>query len=694
MSTKGGVSWVLGAFILLGGARSEAQVPLYVLSQENQLLAVDSVSLHLLDAVQISGEVRSMRATPDGRRLLFASRASDLNAGRLFTYDAQFDGAGGVELMAGPLADLPTSPVDLALTPDGNFAHVTIGVGSLFGGPSNKLQIYDLSDFSLVSETSLTFIPGAIGISPDGAVSWVADPLGAKVHGFYRQAATAFSVTSVNAMPTAIEVSPDNSVVLIANDAETGNPFSRHSLTVLNAATGGLLATITDFEDPPSSILFSPDGGQAFVGATGSSTLTVVDIANLTIIDTLTVGSSPRGLLLAAGGLLFVANSGGNTLSVVDPDTGNVAVGPSVFDGPIRLAGASRVDPSVEMVLSRQEVDADDPFQAELLIRRGLDSDTLVDLYYGILAPGIGIFFMHEDGLFRLQPGPALSGATLSNEDVVIGAGPLGAAAPLGEYIFFALVTPAGLGMTVSGAYAISAASLQLVSSTPPNAAPGGAIESPASGAELAGVVRVEGYASDDHQVQRVDIYLDGVALGAAQYPVPRLDGPGGLSSGWSFPLDLNSVSEGAHSLEAVAIDDEGSSSGALGPVEISVGGEITLDYPWIMNLELEGHSGANDPADQHILLEQDGASLTLTMVDRHSQGTLTGSLDGNLIGFSGSFRWKGNDIDLSYSGVAIDNEHIEGSASGTVNGSSTSGTFTMLRTCYEWPITNPDCFN
>ena len=688
---RGLIVWYT-ALVLLLSASSDAQVALYVLSQENQLLAVDSVSLRPLDAELLTGEIREMKATPDGRRLLFASRSSELNAGRLFTYDAVPDGSGGLDLTPGPSVDLASSPVGMALTPDGNFAHVTIGVGSLFGGAGNKLQIYDLSNFALVSETSLNFIPGAIGISPDGAVSWVADPAGSNVYGFYRQSATPFSTTVLDARPTAVEVSPDNRLVLIANDAQIGNPFSQHSLSVLNAATGALLAAVSGFQAPPASILVSPDSRTAYVGASGSSELTVVDLQTLSISGTLAVGNSPRGLELAAGGLLFVANSGGNTLSVIDLETGNVAAGPAVFDAPIKLAGASRVDPSVLMVLNRPEVDGDDPFRADLLIRRGIEPDTLVDLYYGILAPGIGVFYMHGDGNFSLDAGPALSNSTLQNQNVTIGSGSLGPYAPLGEYIFFALVTPPALGLQIEGAYALSSASLQLVASTPPNAAPSGAIESPASGSEAAGIVRLEGYASDDHEVQRVSVLLDGAELGEAQFPVPRIGGSAGLSSGWTYALDLNGLAAGSHTVEAQATDDEGAVSASFGPLTLSVTDHITLDYPWIMNLELEGFSGPHDPADQHILLTQDGNMLTLEMVDRHTQGTLLGTIEGSSINFAGEFRWDLKTFDLSYAGEAIDSEHIEGVVSGTVGGTATSGGFTMVRSCYEWPIINPDC--
>src|SRR5205085_2460462 len=76
---------------------------------------------------------------------------------------------------------------------------------------------------------------------------------------------------------------------------------------------------------------------------------------------------------------------------------------------------------------------------------------------------------------------------------------------------------------------------------------PAVAISSPATGASLAGSVSVAGTASDNRQVAKVEVAVDGGAFVAAQ---------GTIS--WTYSLDASALSAGSHTLTARATDPPG----------------------------------------------------------------------------------------------------------------------------------------
>jgi hypothetical protein len=71
-------------------------------------------------------------------------------------------------------------------------------------------------------------------------------------------------------------------------------------------------------------------------------------------------------------------------------------------------------------------------------------------------------------------------------------------------------------------------------------------VVSPASGATVSGSIWVSGTSSDDHGVTGVQVFVDGSLVGTT---APAADGT------WSLAWDTTSVSNGAHSITAVATD-------------------------------------------------------------------------------------------------------------------------------------------
>jgi hypothetical protein len=85
-------------------------------------------------------------------------------------------------------------------------------------------------------------------------------------------------------------------------------------------------------------------------------------------------------------------------------------------------------------------------------------------------------------------------------------------------------------------------------------------IDSPAAGATSSGYLSISGWAvSEASPVTAVDILLDGVLMGAAQYGVARQDvcivypnSAGCPNVGWYYVLDTRTLADGPHTVEAV----------------------------------------------------------------------------------------------------------------------------------------------
>jgi serine/threonine protein kinase, bacterial len=116
--------------------------------------------------------------------------------------------------------------------------------------------------------------------------------------------------------PADVAVTPDGRRVIVTNQ-------SIDTLSVLDAATGTVVADRVPVPGGPTGVAVAPDG-TAYVTQTAAGTVAVLDPA-FRIVRTAAVGRFPDGLALAAG-LLWVGNAGDGTVSVIDPASG-AAVG-------------------------------------------------------------------------------------------------------------------------------------------------------------------------------------------------------------------------------------------------------------------------------------------------------------------------------------------------------------------------------
>ena len=134
---------------------------------------------------------------------------------------------------------------------------------------------------------------------------------------------------------------------------------------------------------------------------------------------------------------------------------------------------------------------------------------------------------------------------------------------------------------------------------TPPSIA----IGAPAAGTTVAGDVTAAGTSSDDRAVARVEISLDGTALGVAS----------GTTS-WSFRVDTTAHSDGVHTLTAKSFDTAGNASSATVALTVrntapTSGGTVISNPSVGETLVLTGRGRMATLGSLSVLIYQEGGS-------------------------------------------------------------------------------------
>ncbi|GAB2814309.1 hypothetical protein GCM10027176_18620 [Actinoallomurus bryophytorum] len=131
--------------------------------------------------------------------------------------------------------------------------------------------------------------------------------------------------------PKAVTVVQQRTLAYVTN-------FNANTVSVIDTATNTVIDTIT-VGGAPVDVAFNPRGTRAYVTNSASNTVSVINTATNTVIDTIGVGSVPAGVAVSPGGTrVYVTNNGANTVSVIDTATNTVIATITVGAFPIRVA--------------------------------------------------------------------------------------------------------------------------------------------------------------------------------------------------------------------------------------------------------------------------------------------------------------------------------------------------------------------
>jgi YVTN family beta-propeller protein len=181
------------------------------------------------------------------------------------------------------------SPVEAAVTPDGEFVYV--------------------SNYKM-------FGPGYNPVADDGcnAGDWDDSFV-------YKIDTTTFEIVAVistGAVPKFVAVSPDGTTLVVSN-------WCGFDVSIIDIATDTELGRV-DVGRHPRGIAIGSDSKLAYVTVMGEARVDVIDLDSRTVVSSLTdVGATPRHALLSADDrFLYISNHTANSVRKIDLSTGSV----------------------------------------------------------------------------------------------------------------------------------------------------------------------------------------------------------------------------------------------------------------------------------------------------------------------------------------------------------------------------------
>jgi YVTN family beta-propeller protein len=289
--------------------------------------------------IEVNDRPLGMVLSPDGG-LLAVATGSNFNPRALHLIDVR------TRALKQTIA-IANSFVGIAFNPGGD----TIYVG---GGASNDVKIFKAVNGVFAAAATIPIsggsAPSGLTLNADGSRLYVALNLTHEVAVIDTASRAIVRRVQVGIYPYTAVISADGSKVYVTNwggkvpgptdftdgnfpvvvDRRTGIPVSG-TVSVLNTANNTIVNTI-EVGLHPTGMALSPSGGRLFVTNANSDTVSVIDTASDTLVKTLQVGdsgpnrtpllgSSPNAVTVSPNGrTLFVANAAENAVAIVDAD--------------------------------------------------------------------------------------------------------------------------------------------------------------------------------------------------------------------------------------------------------------------------------------------------------------------------------------------------------------------------------------
>ena len=245
---------------------------------------------------------------------------ANLNSNHLSIIDTETDQVIGT-VNAGP------TPRDVDATPDGRYLLVV-------NQSTNSVTVLDASDYSVIASVPVGTFPCAISIAPDGSAAYVTNRMSNNVS-IINLATFEVTNVAVGTFACDVMVSPDSHWAIVTNRL-SGN------VTIIDTATKLVAATIATGTNP-QGVDFSADSSKAYV--TNASTTSVIDMASLTVVET--IASLPSGTCAVGAtmdmnqgdqGRVYVAsNTQSGVVNVVDVATNTIVESFSVGVRPLGI---------------------------------------------------------------------------------------------------------------------------------------------------------------------------------------------------------------------------------------------------------------------------------------------------------------------------------------------------------------------
>jgi YVTN family beta-propeller protein len=305
---------------------------------------IDPATGHLLADLPIGKRPRGIRVSRDGRTLYVALSGSPIappgvDESTLPPPDRSADGIAVVDIATRKIVRTIHSgqdPETFDLSPDGKWLYVS-------NEETAEVSVVDVQAGAVTQRIKVGDEPEGVTVSPDGKVVYVTCEEDHIVVAIDTATFAEIGRVMVGQRPRSVAVTPDGGTLFVTDENSA-------SVSVVNAARRSLLDTIRlpkadDAPTPPRPMgaVFSPDAKLLYVSSGRARSVAVIDVATRRLVRTLKdVGQRPWGIGLNGDGTkLFTANGPAGDVSVVDVATGAVERRISLGGSPWGIAVAA-----------------------------------------------------------------------------------------------------------------------------------------------------------------------------------------------------------------------------------------------------------------------------------------------------------------------------------------------------------------
>ena len=270
-----------------------------------------------------------------GYRILVASESGDI------VTQLVWDGTALSVAKVVPVGIMPADidgPHNVTVAPDGSAWYVTIAHGTPYG----SLWKMSAANDSLLGRAQVEMFPTTIGLTPDGALAFVAN---SDFHGDHPrvnvvtivQTATMTPLTNLRAcdMPHGVKVNHAGTLVYVScMNSDEILEIDRQSLRIRRRhTTGEGMATVgmpmhtaalgpAQHDCMPTFVSVSPDDRRLYVACNHGNSLQVLDAGSLELVREIPVGAGAYNVEPSADGRwVIVTNKKAQSVSLVDPQT-------------------------------------------------------------------------------------------------------------------------------------------------------------------------------------------------------------------------------------------------------------------------------------------------------------------------------------------------------------------------------------
>lgn len=241
-------------------------------------------------------------------------------------------------------------PSGFAITPDGNFAYVNNygAPGGAGSGNATTVRVVDIAAQAIVGPAiTVGLAPASLTVTPDGqfvyVINYVDGNPGTGTISIIRTSDNTVVGSPITGFsgPFAIAITPDGDYAYVTNFGS--NNFFPYGTTVsvVDLATNTIIDTV-DLGIQPSGVAITPDGLLAYATnydtlytdstftslVAGQGTVNIIDVATNTVLPpTIAVDESPSAIAISPNGeFAYVSNYTSNTVNVIALQTFHIAV--------------------------------------------------------------------------------------------------------------------------------------------------------------------------------------------------------------------------------------------------------------------------------------------------------------------------------------------------------------------------------